>query len=72
DSVGGVVITQIQPNSDAATKLQPGDIIEEINQEPIASVDEYRQVAARLKPQDKALLYVLRGRSRSFIVISPR
>jgi serine protease Do len=72
ESVGGVVITQIQPNSDAATKLQPGDIIEEINQEPIASIDEYRQVAARLKPQDKALLYVLRGRSRAFIVISPR
>jgi Do/DeqQ family serine protease len=72
DSVGGVMITQIQPDTDAATKLQPGDVIEEINQEPIASLDEYRQVAARLRPQDKALLYVVRGRSRAFIVISPR
>ena len=72
DSVGGVVVTQIQPDSDAATKLQPGDVIEEINQEPVASIEEYRQVAARLRPQDKALLYVVRGRSRAFIVISPR
>jgi serine protease Do len=72
ENIAGVMITQIQPDSDAASKLQPGDIIEEINQEPIASLEEYRQVGARLRPNDKALLYVLRGRSRAFIVIAPR
>ena len=69
--VEGVVITQVQPNTDAAAKLQVGDVIQEINQQPIASVEEYEKVARTLRSDDKALLYIIRGRTRAFVVISP-
>ena len=38
DSVKGVVITQVSPNSPAADKgIKEGDVVVEINQEPVAA-----------------------------------
>jgi serine protease Do len=71
ENAAGVMITQIEPNSDASSKLQPGDVIEEVNQEPVTTVEEFQKIAGSLRRDDKALLYIIRGRSRAFVVISP-
>jgi serine protease Do len=71
EDVNGVIITQVQPNTDASSKLQPGDVIAEINREPVGSVDDYLRISRALRPGKTALLYIVRGRSRSFVVITP-
>ena len=46
-------------------------MIEEINQKPVAAVRDFEQIAAALRPGERALLYVCRGRTRSFVVVTP-
>ncbi|MGV3532863.1 MAG: Do family serine endopeptidase [Chthoniobacteraceae bacterium] len=67
---GGVIITQVDPQSPAAG-LRVGDIIEEVNQQPVRSVEDYDRLAAAVKPGQRVLLFVARGNTRSFVVITP-
>jgi serine protease Do len=67
-NVHGVVITSVEPDSGAA-ELQKGDVIEEINQQPVASVSDYNKIAASLDPAQPHVLSVCRHRMRSFIVL---
>ena len=71
EGVAGVVITQIQPDSPAAEKLRIGDVIEEINQRPVASVADFERLAKSLPPDERVLLYLVRGATRSFVVLTP-
>jgi S1-C subfamily serine protease len=52
-----------------AGDLRKGDVIEEVNQQPVASVAEYRRVVADLDPAGTHVLSVARGRTRSFVVL---
>jgi S1-C subfamily serine protease len=52
--------------------LQKGDVIEEINQQPIASVSDYNKIAASVDPSQPQILSVCRHRMRSFLVLRPR
>jgi serine protease Do len=67
----GVVVTSVDPDSGAAD-LQKGDVIEEINQQPITSVSDYNKIAASLDPSQPQVLSVCRHRMRSFLVLRPR
>ena len=71
DNAHGVVITDIDPDSGAA-ELQKGDVIEEINQQPIGSVSDYNKIVASLDPSRPQVLSVCRHRARSFVVLRPR
>jgi serine protease Do len=69
-NVTGVVINEIDPNSPAAQQgLQPGDVIETINRQPVRSVADFNRLAAQTKEQ--SLLRVNRQGNGSFVVISP-
>jgi len=51
-NVTGVVISEIDPNSPAAQQgLQPGDVIEDINRQPVRSVADFNRLAAQAKEQ---------------------
>ena len=67
----GVVVTNVDPDSGAA-ELQKGDVIEEINQQPVPSVSDYNKVVASLNPAQAQVLSVCRHRMRSFLVLRPR
>ncbi len=67
----GVVITNVDPNGGAA-ELQKGDVIEEINQQPIGSLSDYDRIAGALDPTKPHVLSVCRHRTRSFVVLRPR
>jgi serine protease Do len=70
-NVRGVLVTSVDPDS-GASELQKGDVIEEINQQPVASVSAYNKIAASLDPSQPQVLSVCRHRIRSFLVLRPR
>lgn len=71
NGVRGVVVADVDPDSGAA-ELQKGDVIEEINQQPVASVAEYNKIVGSLDANQIQVLSVCRHRVRSFVVLRPR
>ena len=70
-NVQGVVVTGVDPDSGMA-ELQKGDVIEEINQQPVTSVSDYKKIVGSLDPNQPQVLSVCRHRVRSFLVLRPR
>jgi len=70
-NVQGVLVTNVDPDSGVA-ELQKDDVIEEINQQPVTSVSDYKKVAASVDPNQPQVLSVCRHRARSFLVLRPR
>lgn len=68
-AVRGVVITKVD---DPSGELRRGDVIEEINQQPVTSVADYRLVVSQLDPEGTHVLSVCRKRTRSFVVLRAR
>jgi serine protease Do len=71
NGVHGVVVTDIDPDSGVA-ELRKGDVIEEVNQQTIASVADYNKVVSALDPAQPQVLSICRHRARSFLVLRPR
>jgi serine protease Do len=71
DNVRGVLVTGVDADGGVA-ELQKGDVIEEINQQPITSVADYNKMAGSLNPGQPQVLSVCRHRMRSFMVLRPR
>jgi serine protease Do len=70
-NVQGVLVAGVDPDSGVA-ELQKGDVIEEINQQPVTSVADYNKIAAALDPSQPQVLSVCRHKIRSFLVLRPR
>lgn len=70
-NVQGVMVTGVDPDGGVA-ELQKGDVIEEINQQPVTSIADYNKIAESLDPSQPQVLSVCRGRMRSFLVLRPR
>src|SRR3984893_12313093 len=71
NGVHGVLVTDVDPASGMA-ELQKGDVIEEVNQQPVATVADFNKVVAGLYPSQPQVLSVCRHRARSFLVLRPR
>jgi serine protease Do len=67
--IRGVLVTKI---AGEAGELRAGDVIEEVNQQPVNSVAEYKKVVGSLDPNGTQVLSVCRHRTRSFVVLRPR
>ncbi len=72
ENARGVMVTAVDPDSPAAESLQVGDVIEEVNRQPVASVEDFQKTTATLKPGEKQMLFICRGKTRSFVVLTPR
>jgi serine protease Do len=71
-SIHGVVVTDVSPDSPAAgAGLRRGDVIEEVNRQPVDSTTEYRKALRRAGNQSLVLL-VNRNGNTTFIVIEPQ
>ena len=68
-SVRGVIVTKV---NDDESELRSGDVIEEVNQQPVTSVAEFKQIVSSLDPNETQVLSVCRHRTRSFVVLRPR
>ncbi|GBD38330.1 Periplasmic serine endoprotease DegP [bacterium HR37] len=66
----GVVVTDVERGSVAAMAgFQPGDIILEINGEPITSTDDYTKVLERSDKEKPILFLVKRGENTIYIAL---
>ncbi len=66
----GVVISGLDPSSPAAaTGLQPGDVIAEINRQPVRSIDDYGRLLAALGEDEDVLLLINRAGNQQFAVV---
>jgi serine protease Do len=70
----GVVITDVDSGSSAAEAgLEPGDVIQEIDRQPIRNVSDFRHVAARTEGKDVLLLIIDRRTGvTQYVVLKPR
>jgi len=69
-NVRGVVISDLDPDSPAAAAgLQPGDVIQSINREPVNSVADFNRLAGRASGD--VLLRVNRQGNSAFVAVSP-
>jgi serine protease Do len=63
----GVVVTEVDPSSQAAANgLQEGDVIQEVNRQPVTNVQDFRR-AMRQGNKGDELLLVNRGGNRIFL-----
>ncbi|MEP6698668.1 MAG: trypsin-like peptidase domain-containing protein [Verrucomicrobiota bacterium] len=69
NNVRGVVVTKLEGD---AGELRTGDVIEEINQQPVTSVAVYQKLLSSLDPNGTQVLSVCRHRTRSFVVLRAR
>ncbi len=69
----GVVIKGVRPDTPAAdARLEPGDIVLEVNHEKVATVDDFVEKAKDTKKNHRpALLLVQRGSASMYTVIKP-
>jgi len=69
--VGGVAVTEVDPASQAAAEgIQEGDIIQEINKEPIASVKDFAKAMKSVKNGDNVMFLIRRGQSTLYIAFT--
>ena len=70
-NVRGVVVSNVASDSPAADSgLQRGDVIEQINRQPVNSVSDYQRLIAQTGKQTVVLL-VNRGGNTNFLVVQP-
>jgi serine protease Do len=67
--IRGVLVTKVDGE---VGELRAGDVIEEVNQQPVSSVPEYKRAVAGLDPNGTQVLSVCRHRTRSFVVLRPQ
>ena len=67
----GVVISDVEPGSPAAEAgLRRGDLIKEINRNPIESLDDYNQTMASVEKDKSFLVLIRRGENTLYVVVS--
>lgn len=70
--ISGVVVTQVSPYGPASTSLSSGDIIVELNRQPVNNVRDLRRLAGDLKEGDVVLLRIRRASTGNIGVVTFR
>jgi serine protease Do len=67
----GVVVVGVQPGSPAERAgVQRGDLIREINRQPVQSTQDVRDAIAKAENQDSLVLLVKRGQGSLFVAMA--
>ena len=66
----GVVVTSVDPDSGAEKAgLAPGDVIREINRQPVKSVQDFEKVSSAIKKGDHVLILINRRGAALFLSV---
>jgi serine protease Do len=71
DENGHVVVEHVQPSGPAAGKVRPGDVIEEINHQPVTGTADLAAKVHAAPAQKPVLLRVKRGDQSRYVAIEP-
>jgi serine protease Do len=67
----GVVVTDVEAGSPAALAgIRPGDVIQEVNRQPVESVEDFQRAVANAQDTNTLLLLVRRGEGSLFVALS--
>ncbi|HEX3443175.1 MAG TPA: trypsin-like peptidase domain-containing protein, partial [Chthoniobacterales bacterium] len=67
----GVFVMSVDPSSKLSQQLQAGDIIQAINNQPVASAEDFQKIAQQLDPSRPVVVVLDRDGQQSFIVVQP-
>jgi serine protease Do len=70
-TVNGVIVTGVDPSSPVAQQIRPGDVIEQINRQPVPDVNEFQSIVSQLDQDRPVMVGLARNRQRSFVIIQP-
>jgi serine protease Do len=72
ESEKGVVVVKVDPNSKVfEAGIRPGDIILQINQKNISTIEDYKKAASKLRTTERALLLIRRKGEDLFVTVRP-
>jgi len=71
DVEGGVVVGSVEPGSAASRALRSGDVIVEVNRDPIRDEEDFEEKVSGTKEGDDLLLLVYRRGSWLYLVLRP-
>jgi len=64
----GVVVTNVAPNGIAAQfGMQAGDVITEVDHQPVKSMKDFSSIMQKIKPGETVLFYLERGQGSFFV-----
>jgi serine protease Do len=67
----GAIVVDVSPDSPGSEAgLEPGDVIVEVNRQPVASAADYKKAARSLKKGDTALLRVKHGAASQYVPLA--
>lgn len=70
--LGGVIITGVQSASVASdAELSEGDVIEEVNRQPVRSVADFKRAYGNIKAGENVLLLIFREGAHLFVTLAP-
>jgi serine protease Do len=70
-TVNGVIVTGVDPGSPVAQQIRPGDVIEQINRQPVPDVNEFERIVGQLDQDVPVMVGIARNRQRSFVIVQP-
>lgn len=73
DNATGVIINDVKTGSEAeAAGLQQGDVIQEVNRDPVQNMADYQQVASQITKEELVVLFVSRRGNNLFVAVNPQ
>jgi len=69
--LNGVVVTDISSDSPVQGLLQQNDVIQEVNRQPIQSVQDYDQIVSKIGDTEPVLLLIYRDGGSAYLTIRP-
>jgi len=68
----GVYVTNVEPNSPAASSIEPGDVILSINNQPVNSVNDFSTLVSEYAKTGNLLFLVARGMQRFYVSVQTK
>jgi serine protease Do len=69
ESLAGVVVTEIAPDSQVQGLLQASDVIQEINRKAVRNAQEYEDIVSKIGEHDTVLLLIYRDGGSVYLTI---